>query len=287
MAPALERRLEAMIGRRPVERKALHGGCIAEVACLVLDDGSRVVVKEPRGDAPSLEIEAGMLRDLRERTRLPVPEVVAAAPDLLVLEHIEHDGTGAVGREAQRHAADLLADLHGLTAERCGYERDTLIGPLTQPNPWADSWITFFIEQRLLRLATLGLEAGTVDRRTVRRLESLAAKLDGLLIEPLRPSLLHGDVWQGNILSRKDRIAAFVDPAISYGHPEIELAFGTLFGTLEDAFFERYEEQRPLEPGFFEVRKDIYNLYPLLVHAHLFGGGYLGGVVRTLERHGC
>jgi len=86
---------------------------------------------------------------------------------------------------------------------------------------------------------------------------------------------------------RDGRIAGFVDPAIYHADPEIELAFSTLFSTFGAPFFERYDEIRPLNPGFFEVRRELYILYPLLVHVHLFGGGYLGGVEATLKKLGC
>ena len=88
------------------------------------------------------------------------------------------------------------------------------------------------------------------------------------------------------MLVRQGRIAGFVDPAISCGSPEIELAFTTMFGTFGQAFFEAYESLAPLEPGFHEIRADLYNLYPSLVHVRLFGSGYLPGIERTLARLG-
>jgi fructosamine-3-kinase len=136
-------------------------------------------------------------------------------------------------------------------------------------------------------MAGLARAAGSLPMAMLQRLERLAARLDTLLEEPPYPSLLHGDLWTGNVLvGRGGRIAGFVDPAIYFGHPEIELAFGTLFGTFGAPFFRRYAEQRPLTPGFFELRRDLYNLYPLLVHVCLFGAGYLGGIERTLGRLG-
>src|SRR5690606_31505376 len=100
------------------------------------------------------------------------------------------------------------------------------------------------------------------------------------------PALIHGDLWTTNILAQDGRITGFLDPAIYYAHPEIELAFSTLFNTFDAPFFERYRQLRPLEPGFFETRRDIYNLYPLLVHVRLFGGGYVGALERFLRRFG-
>jgi fructosamine-3-kinase len=126
-----------------------------------------------------------------------------------------------------------------------------------------------------------------MDRDTLRRIDRFSEGLDRLIEEPDHPSLLHGDVWTTNVLAEGDRITGFFDPAVYYGHPEIELAFITLFSTFGEAFFRRYDELRGIRPGFFEVRRGIYNLYPLLVHVRLFGGGYLSGVERVLDRHGC
>ncbi len=114
----------------------------------------------------------------------------------------------------------------------------------------------------------------------------LSGSLGQWLAEPPHPSLLHGDVWTTNVLASKGRITGFIDPAVYYGHPEIELAFTTLFGTFSRPFFERYHELRPIPDGFFETRKDIYNLYPLLVHACLFGSSYAMSVDAIVSRLG-
>lgn len=94
-------------------------------------------------------------------------------------------------------------------------------------------------------------------------------------------------MWTTNILAQGDRITGFIDPAIYYGHPEVELAFITLFGTFEQPFFDHYHEIRPISTGFFEERCDLYNLYPLLVHTRLFGGSYGTAIERTLHQFGC
>ena len=112
----------------------------------------------------------------------------------------------------------------------------------------------------------------------------MAGRLGRWIDEPDQPGLIHGDCWGGNVLCRRGRVAAFIDPAIYYADPDMELAFGTLFATFGPAFFRRYQDIRPLRPGFFEARRDLYNLYPLLVHVRLFGGTYLTGVERVLDR---
>ena len=128
--------------------------------------------------------------------------------------------------------------------------------------------------------------AGRLPEELFKRLEAFAGKIENWIAEPKHPSLIHGDLWGGNVLSGQGRIAGFVDPAIYYADPEIELAFSTMFTTFGQPFFKRYGEIRPIAPGFFEERRDIYNLYPLLVHVRLFGSGYVSGVEHTLARFG-
>ncbi len=226
-----------------------------------------------------------MLAELRRLSQFPVPSVHYCNAGLLVMDFIETDG-GSITAEVERDAAELVAGLHSIRGTRFGYARDTLIGPLPQRNSESDRWIPFFAEHRLMAMARTAYEHGPLSASDLARLQRLAERLDEFLIEPEHPSLLHGDLWGGNVLVRENRIAGFVDPAISFGHPEIELAFTTMFGTFGRAFFETYEAIRPLEPGFHELRRDLYNLYPTLVHVRLFGTGYLAGVDSTLRRIG-
>jgi fructosamine-3-kinase len=271
MHSSLADSLAGVVGRWPVRLRPLSGGCIATVTRADFADGSSVVAKSAGPDG-TLDIEAFMLGYLAQHSRLPVPRVLHASPSLLVMESI--DGESRFSASAEVHAAELLADLHAISATRFGLDRGTLIGPLPQPNTQSAFWIEFFRDQRLLYMAEIAATAGQIDARLHDRLRRLADRLPGLIHEPDQPSLIHGDAWTTNVLARGERIAAFLDPSIYYAHPEIELAFITLFGTFGDAFFDRYQQLRPIRPGFFESRRDIYNIYPLLVHARLFGGGY-------------
>lgn len=275
---SLVERIEAAVGKRPGRMTALSGGCIAEIYRVELDGGAPVVVK--RG--ADVALEGWMLDYLAAHSELPVPAVILAEPDLLIMSYIE--SSGGLTASAERHAADLLAALHGVRGAAFGLERDTLIGSLDQPNPPTARWRDFFRDQRLLHMARQALDEGALPAALFDRIERLAARLDAWLEEPAYPALIHGDMWGGNVLTRSGRIAGFVDPAIYHADPEIELAFTTLFGTFGDSFFARYAEHRPLAPGFFELRRDLYNLYPLLVHVRLFGGGYVGRVARIVER---
>jgi len=146
--------------------------------------------------------------------------------------------------------------------------------------------VPFFRDHRLMLMAREAHHEGSLPSPLFKRIERLAERIGDYLLEPPYPSLLHGDLWTGNVLVREGRIAGFVDPAITFGHPEIELAFTTMFGTFGKAFFAAYESLTPLEPGFHEIRASLYNLYPSLVHVRLFGSSYLPGIERTLARIG-
>lgn len=275
--------VQVALGGRLLDARPMGGGCIGEVYRAELSNGTSVVAKVDRTGAARLEREAYMLRYLREKSELPVPKVYHSSEALLLMEFMPGGGNVSA---AQEHAAELLAALHNITADAYGHERDTLIGSLSQPNPWTSSWIEFFRRQRLLYLAEVASEAGRLPATLRGRVEELAGRLGEILEEPERPALIHGDVWSGNVLAEGNMIAAFLDPAIYHADPEIELSYISLFGTFGEPFFRRYAELRPIRPGFFEQRRHLYSLYPLLAHVYFFGGHYVDSVEGTLVRLG-
>ncbi len=280
-------RLAQLPGLQARDLAPLTGGMIAAVYKVTLTDGREVVVKAGGADS-RMDIEGDMLRHLAQVSDLPLPPLIHSEPDLLVLGFVE--GNSDLDQRAQEHAAELLAALHSVTWTHFGHTQDTLIGPLHQPNPPSPSWVGFFREQRLLYMAHEALQSDSITASLCNRIESLASHLERWLGEPRQPALIHGDVWATNLLAGKGRITAFLDPAIYYAHNEIELAYTTLFGsrghTFGDSFYRRYQELRPISPGFFEERRHIYNLYPLLVHARVFGRHYPQEVARTLDHFG-
>ncbi len=272
--------VEAHLGERLLSSRPLGGGCIGEVYRLELEDGTPLVAKVDKDAEAHLEREAYMLRYLRENSGLPVPEVFHGSETLLLMEFIE--GASAFSEGAERHAAELLAGLHSIAADKYGHGRTTLIGSLDQPNPPTERWMDFFRDHRLLYIADIAHHSGRLPAEDRERINILAGKLDEYIEAPNPPSLIHGDAWSANVLAKGDRITAFLDPAIYFADAEMELAFISLFDSFGKAFFERYSEVRGIRPGFFEIRRDLYSLYPLLVHVYFFGGGYVGMVEEKL-----
>lgn len=277
---AAHAQIAAILGSAVADDRPLAGGCVADVRLITLADGRQVVAKRGAGVA----LEARMLRYLAAHSAAPVPKVLHADDALLLMDYIP--AGDAITDAVQEHAAEIVAALHSVTAPTFGLGFDTVIGGLPQPNARHRSWRTFFRERRLMHMAEEAHAAKKLEPDLLGRIARLADHLDRWIADDAEPALIHGDLWGGNILVRGGKLVGLVDPAIAYADPEIELAFTTLFNTFGKAFFARYHDIRPIAPGFFEERRDLYNLYPLLVHVRLFGGSYVGDVERIVKRFG-
>jgi fructosamine-3-kinase len=276
----------AACGSMPRARAPLFGGCIAEVYRLDFDDRPALVAKVAPGGG--LAVEGFMLDYLAENTALPVPATRHVADHLLLMDYIDHLGKegGRRSQAAEEDAAEQLAALHGITAEAFGFPRDTVIGALPQPNPWTESWCDFYRDRRLLVMGRIARESGRLPAATHRDLERFCARLEDFIDQPPAPGLVHGDVWAGNVLFGAERVAAFIDPALYFADPEVEIAYIELLSTFGAAFHRRYRELRPLRPGYAEGRRDVYNLFPLLVHTEVCGPPYAQMVQDILNRYG-
>ncbi|NHK26889.1 fructosamine kinase family protein [Parvularcula flava] len=276
---------QPFVDDRIISTESLGAGTSGSGTTLIrlsLEGGGDLVAKEATGKFSGLDLEGWMLGYLAEHADFPVPAVYHAEDRLLIMDYLPSGGL--MSASCEEEVADAVAALHRVKAEQYGLERDTVIGPLPQPNAESDDWRAFFAEHRLLHMGRKALEEGRMDQGVLIRLERVCARLDDLIPDPAPPTLIHGDLWGGNVLCGSDGLSGFIDPAIYYADPEIELAFMTLFGTVGDRFFRRYGAHHAIRPGFFEIRRDLYNLYPLLVHVRLFGGGYLGQVQSILRR---
>lgn len=177
-----------------------------------------------------------------------------------------------------------LAALHRQTAENYGLDHDNYIGSLNQLNNPDKDWITFYINNRLEYQLKLAVDQGKMGKSHAQKFQQLYSGIESLLADDESPSLIHGDLWGGNLMTDPNGEPVIFDPAAYYGHREIELAMTKLFGGFSSRFYEVYKEVYPLNAGF-EERVDIYQLYPLLVHVNLFGGGYISQVESVLNRY--
>ena len=258
----------ALLGGILRDATPLHGGDLSQVVRIALDDGRVAVVKT--GKLP--EAEADMLRAIAA-TGAPAPQVLAVGGTVLALQFIE-GGDGLDG--AWESLAAALAQLHGARGSHYGWHCDYAFGPVAIENAALDDWPTFWGARRLVT------HCAHIPPSLARRIESLAADLTNRL--PHRPaaSLLHGDLWSGNILAARGHVAAFIDPACVFGHAEADLAMLRLFDRPGPAFEAAYG---PPEPGHAE-RLPIYQLWPALVHLRLFGRSYQPLVDRFLAETG-
>ena len=277
-----------------VNKRPVSGGDINRAYRLTLSDGAVVFMKCNSPKRLSFfTAEVNGLEALRKSGTIGVPKPLAVGTDegqgiaFLLMEFLDSapriDGYWETfGRElAVFHCADcrgFVSSSEGLF----GFVSDNFIGATPQKNTPTESWVNFFRDCRLLPQIRLAEDA--FDLKTRRQLDSLLGHLDRYLSEPERPSLLHGDLWSGNVVCGPDGKAWVLDPAVYVGHCEAELAMTELFGGFPSAFYGAYNEGN-LIPKEYRDRRDIYNLYHLLNHLNLFGGGYLGPVQSVLKRY--
>jgi fructosamine-3-kinase len=259
------------------------GGSINDCYRLETDAGRFFVKVNAADHFPSLfEAEADGLRRLRGAG--------ARVPD--VIDHGEVDGQGYLLLEwiesgLMRHGfwKELgrgLARLHRHSQAQFGLDRDNYIGSLNQGNAQAADWPSFFIHQRLEPQLKMARDRQRLGDGAAFRFERLFMLIDGIFPEE-PPALLHGDMWSGNILCDAKGQPVLLDPAVYYGHREMDLAMTRLFGGFEDPFHAAYQGEWPLAEGW-EERVDLCNLYPLMVHVNLFGGGYTAQVESIIKR---
>lgn len=270
--------------RRLVVSAVTLAGGRTDAKHVVLSDGSQVVVKLPKGNGANLAIEGATIAYLKEHSELPMPKVFYSGEEVLVHEYIVADGTLTSASEPQ--AAEYLAKLHAISAPYYGFDFDTLYTGVLQPNTKTIKWLDFFAEHRLMFMARQALESGNLEFNTFLRIENLAQHLDKYLDEPEKPSLIHGDIWSSTILCHHGKVKAFVDPAICYADSEFEFAFSAAQSSLSKRFFNYYNEIRPFRSGFFELRQNIYNLYPILFDLKTGDLSVLPRLEKTLHRYG-
>jgi fructosamine-3-kinase len=270
----LRRAVADGLGRPVVSLRPVPGGDLCEAYAARLGDGEQVFVKTRAEAAPGeFATEAAGLRWLADAGALRVAEVLGVGEHWLALRWIDRGRLDTAGEEELGRG---LAALHRAGAATFGGPRPLRLGPLELPNEPADDWAAFYARSRLLPLAGRAGLADVVDRLCVRMAD---------LVGPDEPAArLHGDLWSGNVLAGADGRPWLVDPAAYGGHREVDLAMLALFGSPSRRTLAAYDEVWPRADGHAE-RVALYQLFPLLVHAVLFGGGYRPAAEAAARRY--
>ena len=264
----LSRTIADLLGVKNVRLSYFSSGDLSALQRVETDDGRSFIAK----GGPAPDVEGRMLQKIAE-TGAPAPAVVASNKDVVIITEVE----GRSGfSSAQADLGRCLARLHAATGPAYGFSDDYAFGKVAIVNEMNPSWVAFWRDNRLLNNQSFIAPA------IGRRLEKLAGHLDDILPDTPQASLLHGDLWSGNVMSSGKRISAFIDPASYYGDGEVDLAMLNLFGQLDADFYASYT---PLAPGYAE-RQAVYSLWPALVHLRLFGSGYASMVERFLSASG-
>lgn len=273
-ARTIAERVEQLLGRAVVATAPVAGGDICTATRLRLSDGTSALAKtRPGAPAGFFEAEARGLRWLADPGVAEVARVLAVEPDCLVLEWVEPS------RPTPEVAAGLgrsLARLHAAGAPAFGAEEDGFVGSLPLPNRVSSTritWPEFYAVRRVLPYLKLARDRERMDARDARTVEALVGRLTAVAGPEEPPARLHGDLWSGNVVWAADR-AVLIDPAAHGGHRETDLALLALFGAPHlPRVLEAYADVAPLADGWRE-RQPLHQVFPLLVHAAMFGGGY-------------
>ncbi len=260
------------------------GGCINETYTLKTNENRFFIKFNSAAAFPGMfETEAVDLKILAQTRTIDTPEVICTGSTVdyafLLLEFIE---SGAPELNFWEEFGRNLAGLHRHSAKSFGLDHDNFIGSLVQTNTEHPDFISFFISQRIEPQLKNARDKGAFSLADLRYFESLFHSLQNILpVE--KPALIHGDLWSGNYVVTSFGSPCLVDPAISFGHRESDIAMTQLFGGFHPGFYHAYTHAWPMEKDW-QKRMDIYNLYPLLVHVNLFGGGYAGQVLRIIRQ---
>ena len=275
----------AVTGDAVVAMNAVAGGDVSSAFRTWLASGREIFVKYRSGaPAEMFRAEADGLDWLRAATDLRVPAVLgvgAGAVPFLALEWIP---PGARGAGHDERLGRGIAAMHRAGAATFGLERGNYIATIAQDNTPEATWPAFYGQRRLAPAVRTLRDAGVLDASTAARFDGLMARLDDLCGPPEPPARLHGDLWGGNAIADSEGAPVLIDPAVYGGHREVDLAMMRLFGGFGPAVFDAYAEVHPPAPGHAD-RVALYQLWPLLVHALLFGSGYVGRLTTALRRY--
>ncbi len=253
--------------------RQIFGGSINTAFLINTNKGKFFLKLNEKKIIKLFDYEVKGLKLISSTNTINVPKVIYFDDEVLVLEFIE---SNKINKKIWSNFGYRLAELHYNTSNSFGLDHNNYIGSLLQTNKFHDNWNDFFIDQRLKPQ----LNIGNFSVKTHKLFEILFLELDNIF-SVTKPSLLHGDLWNGNFISTNDQVF-IVDPALYYGNREMDIAMTKLFGGFEKEFYDAYNYHYPLDK-YWQTRLEICNLYPLLVHANLFGGNYYNQIHSVLK----
>lgn len=279
-------RCETLLGTPIQAAFRMSGGDINEARRLETSDGRFFLKMNDAAQAHEMfAAEAKGLNLLASTRTLRIPQVIgfsqpeADKTGFLLLEFIE---TGNRRPDFWQRLGEDLATLHRTRHQQFGLDFDNFIGLLPQANVSYHSWTNFYIHQRLAPQVTLAESSNRLNTTDLQQFEKLYQKLHHIIPEEA-PSLIHGDLWNGNFLADENGAPVLIDPAVCFASREMDVAMSLLFGGFDETFYQAYRYAYPLLPGW-EERMELYQLYYLLVHVNLFGGGYAQSVRQILRK---
>ncbi|MCH2159893.1 MAG: fructosamine kinase family protein [Oleiphilaceae bacterium] len=262
------------------EQTVLGGDTCANIVCSHRSEPP-VFIKYMASAPPSFfQCEAEGLSYLSSVSNVCTPDVYAYGQSYLVLEYIRPN---QLSKDFWEQLGVQLAAIHSLTRDEYGFVNDNYCGRTVQSNKLTKDPFNFFAEQRLMVLAEKAFDLNFLAVGDLQAIEALCLRLDNIVPYQLA-SLLHGDLWSGNVHSNQLGLPVFIDPAVYYGWAETDIAMTRLFGAFDQRFYDAYQSVCPMEQGW-EGRLDLYNLYPLLNHLVLFGQSYLPKVRDVLAKY--
>ncbi|MBH18826.1 MAG: hypothetical protein CL851_00195 [Crocinitomicaceae bacterium] len=274
--------IEHETGSVPHKIIRLQGGDINQVYHCFTKNNQLVVKVNIAGKFPNMFEKEKKGLELLKPSNFLIPKIFSIGSfrklDYLILEYIKPGK--AINWEK---FGENLANLHQLSNNKFGLGYDNYIGSIHQINTYENNWLNFYTNHRIIHLMIVARNKNLLNYQDCRKIESMCGSFKDFIPFTL-PSLLHGDLWSGNIICSENGSPVLIDPAVYFGHPEIDWAMLDLFGNYPQYSFEIYNEINPLEKGF-EERKSIHQFYPLLVHLVLFGRSYYSSVMSKVKRY--
>ncbi|MBO6621848.1 MAG: fructosamine kinase family protein [Balneola sp.] len=274
--------IELRLNDEIISSKIQSGGDINNASIIKLTGGESFFLKW-NSSAPDhmFEAESKGLRLLADaKTNLIIPDVILTGKNFLLLSLLV---PGSGNSDSAYNFGTELAKLHQHSADAFGLDHDNFIGKLAQSNNPQQNWADFFVSERIEPQIKLGIQSGEFESNLIPIVDTFHKTVQNLFPNE-QPALLHGDLWSGNYMFTKSRVASIYDPAVYYGHREMDIAMTRLFGGFSSDFYDGYKSEYPLADGF-EDRIELCNLYPILVHANLFGGGYIHRAKEILRQY--